>query len=107
MAACLDTVSERPCENMVANGAQLHRALAEALSPGEPISPYYRYHPWRDDGGYLRSIVEACRAECLQLPSFDRVRPHVLPEAARLEVCAINHRLDPVARRADIEAWVR
>lgn len=107
MVDYLDTVSERPCADMVANGSQLHRALAEALDPGGPISDYYRYHPWQDDGGYLRTIVEACREECERLPSFDDVRPYVLPEAMRLEVCAINHQLDPAARDADLEAWVQ
>ncbi len=42
--------------------------------PGSPISDYYRYHPWHDDGGYLRALVEACREDCAALPSYGRVR---------------------------------
>jgi tetraprenyl-beta-curcumene synthase len=49
----LDNLSER--DTGEANGRQLHLALVEALEPGSPISDYYRHHPWKDDGGYLRT----------------------------------------------------
>lgn len=103
----LDTTSERPCADVIANGTQLHRAALEALDPETPISDYYRLHPWKDDGGYLRALVEACRRECRALPSFDVVRPHLVAEASRLGVCAINHELDPTVRDAELRAWVR
>ncbi len=102
----LDTVSERPCEDMVLNGLQLHRALAESLDPGGPISDYYRYNPSSNDGGYLRALVEECRAQCLELPSFELLRPHVIREARRGAVCAINHAPDPCDRDARLQAWV-
>ena len=103
----LDTISERPCADVVRNGTQLHRAAVEALDPGRPPSNYYRHHPGRDDGGYLRALVAACQAECSALPSFAVVRPYLLEEADRLEVCALNHALDSTARDRDLEAWAR
>lgn len=90
----LDTVSERPCDDMVGNGLQMHRALADALDPGAPIPDYFLLHPWRDDGGYLRWLVETCRAYAGALPSFDRVRPMALREAQRGAVSAVNHEPD-------------
>lgn len=107
MVDFLDSASERPCEDMIANGTQLHRALFDALDPGGPISDYYRFHPWSDDGGYLRALVEACRRECAALPSFEVVRPYVLAEASRMCVCAINHELDATLRDEELRAWVR
>lgn len=107
MVDFLDSASERPCEDMIANGSQLHRALFEALDPGGPISDHYAFHPWQDDAGYLRALIEACRRECTSLPSFDTVRPYVLAEASRMRVCAINHELDPAIRDPELEAWVR
>ena len=102
----LDTVSERPCEDMVRNGLQLHRALEESLDPGGPISDYYRYNPSSDDGGYLRTLVEECRTQCVKLPSFELVRPHAIREARRGQVCAINHEPNPAERDDRLRAWV-
>src|ERR1700742_5361398 len=57
----LDSVSERGACEGTENGLQLHKALVEALDPGVPISDYYALHPWREDAGYLRKLVETCR----------------------------------------------
>lgn len=102
----LDTISERPCADPLGNGRQLHLALTEAVAPGQPLSDYYALHPQHDDGGYLRGVVEACRAGCERLPAFDRVRGRVA-RAARLGTVQVpNH--DPCAarREAGLRAWV-
>jgi tetraprenyl-beta-curcumene synthase len=101
----LDSVNEHAIEAGQANGRQLHLALADALSPGQPTADYYRLHPWRDDGGYLESLVEACRDCCTQLPSFSRVRHIVVREAERAQVLAINHEPDPAARDQALRVW--
>jgi tetraprenyl-beta-curcumene synthase len=101
----LDSVSERgACEGTV-NGRQLHRALVEALDPARPISDYYRYHPWHDDGGYLRTLVETCRETCSALPSYGRVRALIVREAQRAQVQALNHDLDPHGRDEALRDW--
>jgi tetraprenyl-beta-curcumene synthase len=101
----LDCVNERGACEGTDNGRQLHLALIEALDPAAPMSDYYRYHPWRDDGGYLRSLVETCRHSCAALPSYGRVRPLVVREARRAQVLALNHSTDPLDRDAALEAW--
>ncbi len=101
----LDSVNERGACVGTANGRQLHRALTEALDPGTPMSDYYRYHPWRDDGGYLRELVETCRHSCAALPSYGRVRPLVLREARRAQVQALNHDTDPKGRDNALRSW--
>jgi cytochrome P450 len=99
----LDNVSERdPGE---ANARQLHLALSEALDPEAPISDYYRHHPWHDDGGYLRALVETCRAGCAALPSYSRVRPQMLAGVALCAVQGVNHDPDPKRRDAALRAW--
>jgi tetraprenyl-beta-curcumene synthase len=102
----LDSVSERPTDDMVANGWQLHRALFESLDPGLPISDYYRHHPWRDDGGYLAELVQTCRTLCTSLPSYERVRRLVVEKARQARVCALNHEPNPDRRRARLKNWV-
>ena len=100
----LDNLSERDTEQ--ANGFQLHLALVEALDPQGPISDYYRYHPWKDDGGYLRALVEACRENCAALPSYACVRHHVLEGVTRCSIQSLNHDSAPERRDAALKDWV-
>jgi tetraprenyl-beta-curcumene synthase len=99
----LDNLSER--DTAQENGRQLHVALVEALDPGGPISDYYRYHPWKNDGGYLRALVEACREGCEALPSYPRVRPYVLEGVRRCSIQSINHDIVPERRDAALRDW--
>jgi tetraprenyl-beta-curcumene synthase len=103
----LDTVNERGAAVGTGNGRQLHLALVEALDPSVPISDYYRYHPWREDGGYLRALVDACRESCVRLPSFGRVQPLLVREAHRAQVLALNHDTEPHARDAALSEWAQ
>jgi tetraprenyl-beta-curcumene synthase len=100
----LDNAHERAGNE--ANGRQLHRALIEALDPSMPISDYYRYHPWNDDGGYLRALVEACREGCLLLPYYADVRPFVLLEAERCgSAQSLNHEPDRARCATALKEW--
>lgn len=101
----LDTVNERGADEGTRNGRQLHMALVEALDPGSPISDYYRYHPWSEDGGYLLALVETCRRACAKLPSYGSVKSLVLREACHAQVLALNHDLDPRARDLALQDW--
>ncbi len=101
----LDSVNERRGATGQANGKQLHLALVEALDPTRPISDYYLHHPWKDDGGYLRALVQECRSRCVRLRSYERVLPLLVREAHRAQVLAINHDLDPVRRNATLRNW--
>jgi tetraprenyl-beta-curcumene synthase len=106
MCDFLDSVSERGAGAGLANGRQLHLAFTEALDPGVPISDYYRYHPWQDDGGYLRMLVEVCRAACILLPSYMAIRPTLIRAATLAQVQGLNHELDPELRDVTLRKWV-
>jgi tetraprenyl-beta-curcumene synthase len=102
----LDSVHERGATGGEQNGRQLHLALIDALDPTRTIGDYYRYHPWREDGGYLQALVSACQECCAELPGYDRVRCLLLTEARHGQtVLSINHNLDPHARDAGLLAW--
>jgi tetraprenyl-beta-curcumene synthase len=105
MCDFLDSVSERGAGAGLANGRQLHLAFTEALDPTAPISDYYRHHPWRDDGGYLRLLVELCRAACVLLPSYMAIRPTLIRAATLAQVQGLNHELDPELRDATLRSW--
>lgn len=101
----LDGASERGAAVGAGTGPRLYRALGDALDPDRPISDYYRGHPWSDDAGYLRALVESCRAACHALPSFDVVRPMLAKEVAHATVLDLNHVPDPVQRDVALETW--
>jgi tetraprenyl-beta-curcumene synthase len=105
LADYLDCTSERGAHAGIYNGRQLHQALIEALNPQLCLSDYYRYHPWRDDGGYLRALVAACRASCERLPSYPTVQPLVTRAADLAQVLALNHEEAPSRRAALLRAW--
>jgi tetraprenyl-beta-curcumene synthase len=101
----LDSISERPCADPLANGRQLHRALVEALDPSMPVSDYYRHHPERDDGGYLRALVGFCREQCVELPGWAEVRERVGRSARHGTVQVLNHDPDDARRERALVAW--
>jgi tetraprenyl-beta-curcumene synthase len=103
LADYLDCVSERSPDTH--NGLQLHRSLHEALDPALTVSDYYRHNTWRDDGGYVRALVERCRQAVRLLPSYEQVRPLATRAAQLAQVLALNHDPDPVRRDAALAAW--
>ncbi|HYB22211.1 MAG TPA: DUF2600 family protein [Solirubrobacteraceae bacterium] len=102
----LDNLSESAAAQGWIDGRALHMAIPEAIDPSAPISDYYSQHPWQEDGGYLRSIVQACRTRCEHLPSYPRVRELALREAHRAQVLALNHWPDQHDRDRALERWV-
>jgi tetraprenyl-beta-curcumene synthase len=105
LADFLDCTSERAAHVGTRNGLQLHLALIEALDPGLHVSDYYRYHPWAQDGGYVRALVDTCRRACDRLPSYEAVRPHLHRAACLTQVLALNHEPDSLLRDATLKLW--
>lgn len=105
MADFLDCVSERGAYVGIGNGLQLHRALIEALDPRLGNSDYYRWHPWKDDGGYLNELVGACRERCGGLPSYESARALLLRASNDAQVLALNHEPDAGRRDAALKSW--
>jgi tetraprenyl-beta-curcumene synthase len=101
----LDTLAEQPSVDAIRNGAQLHRALADAVADG-PVADHYRLHASGEDGGYLAALVAACREGCAGLPAYAPVRAAALREATRNEVQGINHAPAGV-REPALRAWAR
>jgi tetraprenyl-beta-curcumene synthase len=75
-----DTLAEQPSANPAENGRELHRALASALDPdtehphdrdvNNDDDDYYAHSRHKDDGGYLRELIEACGTAFAALPSY-------------------------------------
>jgi tetraprenyl-beta-curcumene synthase len=83
----------------------LHEALLDAVDAARTPGDYYRDGPHRDDGGYLRWLVERTREGIASLPNIDTVRPRLI-EAARFyaELQSFKH-VDAARREAVCDAW--
>jgi tetraprenyl-beta-curcumene synthase len=107
LADFLDCTSERAAHVGTTNGRQLHLALIQALDPSLPVSDYYRYHPWAQDGGYVRALVGTCRKTCVGLPSYEAARPLLRRAAQLTQVLALNHEPDPSRRDTALRSWAQ
>jgi tetraprenyl-beta-curcumene synthase len=79
-----DTLMEQPSHAPASNARRLHDACIAALQSEAPHADYYAYHACRDDGGYLVSLVERCRAIVGSLPSYGLVAETVTRHACRV-----------------------
>jgi tetraprenyl-beta-curcumene synthase len=85
--------------------ATLHEALIDALDDRRTPFDYYRDGPTGDDGGYLRSLVDAARGGLRGLPNYAAVRDRLV-EIARFyaDLQVLKH--GPAgAREAACDAW--
>jgi tetraprenyl-beta-curcumene synthase len=85
--------------------ATLHASLIDALDDRREPQDYYRDGPPGDDGGYLRSLVDAARAGLRALPNYAAVRDDLV-EIARFyaDLQVLKHG-PPGARERACDAW--
>lgn len=105
LADYLDCTSERGAHIGIHNGLQLHRALIEALDDQIPLTDYYRFHPWRNDGGYINALVHACREAVGGLPSYEAAGPLAIRAASLAQVLALNHEPEALQRDEALKTW--
>lgn len=88
----VDTLSEQPSADPVANGRQLHSALLSALNPGGVHADYYQHASCGRDNGYIRHLVQACRDALDALPSYAAVAQSALRAAGTIVAYqSLNH----------------
>ena len=103
----VDTLAEEPCADPIRNGRRLHGVLGAALDPGGPQRDYYAHHPQRDDAGYLREIVEACRAVLRELPSYGLVAASARRAAERMASYQSLNLSEHQGDHAALARWAR
>ena len=74
----LDNLCDRLPNVSYAAYPTLHEALLDALDDRRTPGDYYRDGPERDDGGYLRWLVERVRTGLRTLPNYAAVREGLL-----------------------------
>jgi tetraprenyl-beta-curcumene synthase len=83
----------------------LHEALLDALDERRPRADYYRDGPSRDDGGYLRGLVERVRAGISTLPNYGAVRDELIEIGRYYADLQTFKHARPGAREAVCKAW--
>jgi tetraprenyl-beta-curcumene synthase len=88
----LDTVSEQPSVDPIANGRRLNQALLTCIDPQGRSQDYYVHHTHRDDGGYMQGLVNAAQAAFSGLASHAIVTKTAQLAAVRIrEYQSLNH----------------
>jgi tetraprenyl-beta-curcumene synthase len=105
IADFLDDANEHGAAAGTINGSQLHRAIVEATDARLAVCDHYRHHPWCGDGGYLHTLVAACRSLCVTLPSYAAVRASLRHTSTLATVQALNHEPDRDRRTAVLRRW--
>jgi tetraprenyl-beta-curcumene synthase len=97
----VDTLSEQPSADPVANGHRLHSALLCALDPDSAHADYYEHAAASSDNGYIRRLVQACRDALGALPSYPAVITPALHAASTIVAYqSLNHELVQDGSRA-------
>jgi tetraprenyl-beta-curcumene synthase len=102
----VDALAEEPVADVLGNNRLLYGALVAAFAGGPPLDDWYARHPCRDDGGYLRALVEACRDALSHLPAQECVRPALLRLARRAgEAQSLHHAAVDADRERALGRW--
>jgi tetraprenyl-beta-curcumene synthase len=74
----LDNLCDRSTSLDAQDFRQLHQSMLDAVDPSAVPASYYEYHPESDDNGYLNLLVRTCQTCICMLPSYNKVREHVI-----------------------------
>lgn len=87
--------------------SQLHLAMEDAIDPARPIADYYRYYPFKNDGGYLEQLVVACRQQLKQRPSYHLVMPEIAKYVKRYSQLQSYKHLTLAIRENRLRVWAQ
>ncbi|MEA4926833.1 MAG: tetraprenyl-beta-curcumene synthase family protein [Syntrophomonadaceae bacterium] len=94
-AECLDGTAFR----------ELHVALTDALTPQGSRHPYYQTYPCQNDGGYIDKMVDECRQNLQQLPSYHLVQKAVIDLAGLYIELQVRKHIDWSLREKTLIEW--
>jgi tetraprenyl-beta-curcumene synthase len=101
----LDMLGEQPSPDPVRDGRRLHEALVFALTPGAPRSDWYEFHPQREDGGFLDSVLAECQTAFARLPSAATVAAPARAAAERIVAFQSLNLSESQGDHGGLERW--
>lgn len=115
----LDMLGEQPSADPIADGRRLHEALLFALGapspmpeesgrdPGTEELDWYEHHPQSSDGGYLKGLLDECRAAVAELPSYAMCAGAARTAAARIVAFQSLNLSEAQGDHSGLERWAR
>jgi tetraprenyl-beta-curcumene synthase len=104
----LDGLTEQPTPDPLANGRQLFKAFTDALDPSAGLDDdYYRHHPSRSDGGYLRELAVTVSETLACLPTTEALTPTMVDAAARCAEAEVLTHAATLSNTPLAERWAR
>lgn len=85
---------------------RLHLSMSDAISPASSTYAYYTYYPFKDDNGYLKSLVEECKSQIRTLPSYKTIEVFLRKYVCLYSSLQIRKHLDPELRESFLKGWV-
>lgn len=85
----------------------LHQSMLDAVQPERPFADYYALREDKDDGGYLRGLVEKCRTCIAQLPGYEAARTDIVWLVGLYTDLQVYKHIDPAKREEALLAWWR
>lgn len=101
----LDNLCDRSTSLDPEDFTLLHQSMRHALSPSEPLIPYYRLHPEQEDGGYLICLVETCRKVLQALPQYPLIAPALHELADHYCQLQVHKHVRKDERESRLEKW--
>ncbi|MEW6244598.1 MAG: tetraprenyl-beta-curcumene synthase family protein [Bacillota bacterium] len=101
----LDNLCDRSGVEDMRAFAALHEAMLCAVDLERTPSDFYRFYPWKQDGGYLAALVETCRHYFRFLPGYDRIRACMVRLAGLYCDLQVNKHLSLDLREQRMQEW--
>jgi len=74
----LDNLCDRSTSLDARDFRLLHQSMIDAVTPEAQPRNYYALREEQEDGGYLQALVSQCQTSIALLPSYGKVRRHVV-----------------------------
>jgi len=102
----LDNLCDRLVDVPTAAYPTLHEALLDAVDlTRTPTYDYYRHGPHRNDGGYLRSLVEDVRQAIRHVPYYEQVRQELCTAVLLYRDLQSKKHLSKTTREQQCQEW--
>lgn len=102
----LDNLCDRAGQTDGRAFRHLHRSLIDALDPHRPLTDYYEYYFFRNDGGYIAELVAECRKLIMLLPSYHLVQDDILRLARWYCELQVRKHLAWDVREKELKDWI-
>lgn len=101
----LDNLCDRSTSLDPTDFRQLHQAMLDAVHPEAEPQDYYKYREEKEDGGYLRALVQTCQEHIRELPNYPLVRESITRFVSLYCDLQVHKHVDPQERESRLHEW--